>query len=383
VQSNKYNRQVTMFEQEDKGYVSVGNKSYGYCKIETRGNKCRIKLSVNGLIKSNQYIYKACLIKTTENSSHIIPIGVIELDNNNCASLNINTDTDNIMKKDIPINDISIIAITCKENDNKFKFPLVGYIKEIDYPWKKNINIDRKINNHSRIEKPQINKDIKIEENKEIETEPNYINKTDTDKSKTEKITIKTNIIDDSQTKKQSNENNNGPKIDDTKLTQENTNTNVYNKESENDKSIEIDDIGNQTFDIIKEHFDKNELTKIYDNIFKEYPKMKPFEGKYSNKEWIRIEPADIIYFPIESWLLTNNTFLLNAYRKYKHLILGRDMDCDRGKPYFILGVPGIYYPKDKVAAYFYGFKDFVCCSGAKTKSGEYGYWVKEIDCPM
>jgi hypothetical protein len=372
-----------MLEQEDKGYVSIENKSYGYCKIETRGNKCRIKLSVNGLIKTNQYVYKACLIKTTESSSDIIPIGVIELDNNNYASLNINTVTDNVMKKDIPINDISIIAIMCKENDNKYKFPLVGYIKEIGYTWKKNINIDRKINNQSRIEKPQINKDIKTEKNKVIETKSNDTIKIDTDNSKTDTITTKTNIIDYSQTKKQSNEINNDPKIDETKVTIENTNTSVYNKESERDKSIEIDDIGNQTFDIIKEHFDKNELTKIYDNIFKEYPKMKPFEGKYSNIEWIRIEPADIIYFPIESWLLTNNTFLLNAYRKYKHLILGRDMDCDRGKPYFILGVPSIYYPKDKVAAYFYGFKDFVCCSGAKTKSGEYGYWVKEIDYSM
>jgi uncharacterized protein DUF6128 len=312
VQSNNYNRQVIDLKQEDKGYVSVGNKSYGYCKIETRGNKCRIKLSVNGLIKTNNNIYKACLIKTTQNSSDIIPIGVIELDNN-YANLNINTDTNNIMKKDISIDDISIIAIMCKENDNNFRFPLVGYIKELNHPWKRNINNQR---------------------------------------------------------------------LDESSKTKE-TNADMYNKETGNDKTVEIDDIGNQTFDIIKDHFDEKELTRIYDNIFKEYPKMKPFEGKYSDIEWIRIEPADIIYFPIESWLLTNNTFLLNAYRKYKHLILGRNMDCDRGKPYFILGVPGIYYPKDKVAAYFYGFKDFICCSGAKTKSGEYGYWIKEIDCPM
>ncbi|GMQ59535.1 hypothetical protein AN1V17_39320 [Vallitalea sediminicola] len=350
MQSNNYNRQVIDLKQEDKGYVSVGNKSYGYCKIETRGNKCRIKLSVNGLIKTNNNIYKACLIKTTQSSSDIIPIGVIELDKNNFANLNINTDTNNIMKKNISIDDISIIAIICKENDNNFRFPLVGYIKEIDYPWKRNININKKNRSQQIVEKSLIKED-RIEENKAIEV----------------------NLKDDKT-------DINNPRTNTTKAK---TNADVYNRETGNDKSVEIDDIGNQTFDIIKDHFDEKELTKIYDNIFKEYPKMKPFEGKYSDIEWIRIEPADIIYFPIESWLLTNNTFLLNAYRKYKHLILGRDMDCDRGKPYFILGVPGIYYPKDKVAAYFYGFKNFVCCSGAKTKSGEYGYWIKEIDCPM
>lgn len=382
MQAKKYNRQVIDLKQEDKGYLSISNRSYGYCKIETRGQKLRIKISVNGLINRDN-IYKAYLIKSTETDSDMIPVGVIELDDNNYSNLNVATDSSKIMGQNISIDEISIVAIGCKDDNDRFSFPLVGYIKEIDYPWKKNMNIDK----ISKKKNQAIKKDIVIDK-KDI-----IADKSDTRSKESNPI------INDVNTSfpAENNENTekNYTRKDEPTVAEKETpvmETICDNKEiesqkwepheDENNKSIEIDDIGNQTFDIIKNHFDDNELAKIHDNIFREYPKMRPFEGKYSHVEWIRIEPADIIYFPIESWLLTNNTFLLNAYRKYKHLILGRNEDCRDGKPYFILGVPGIYYPKDKVAAYFYGFKDFICCSGAKTKSGEYGYWIKEIDCP-
>ncbi|GKX31864.1 hypothetical protein SH1V18_43440 [Vallitalea longa] len=379
MQAKNYNRQVIDLKQDDKGYVSVGNKSYGYCKIEKRGQKLRIKISVNGLMNSNR-IYKAYLIRSTEKNSDMIPIGVIELDNNNYSNLNVTTDSSKIMGQSISIDEISIVAIVCKDDNDNFSFPLVGYIKEIKYPWKKSLNTNKR----NKKKKEVIKKDIIVDRNDIQHKEINYVNNNDNNKSFSSQNDKNSKNVENLK-KDESINLKKDKSINQTLCSNEKTEPEKTEKDEvyESNKSIEIDDIGNQTFDIIKNHFDDKELAKIHDNIFREYPKMRPFEGKYSDVEWIRIEPADIIYFPIESWLLTNNTFLLNAYRKYKHLILGRNEECKDGKPYFILGVPGIHYPKDKVAAYFYGFKDFICCSGAKTKSGEYGYWIKEIDCPM
>lgn len=366
MQLKKYNRQIIDLKQDDKKNISINNKLSGYCKLETRDNKLRIKISISGPMDINK-MYKAYLIKTNERTTHMIPIGVIEVDNSS-NNLNITTDATKIMGQNIGINEISIIAIMYKDDNDKFNFPLVGYIKEINYPWKDNIIIDKKIR-----KKEVVSEDIKVENkennsNKQINNNENSL--IEKDINGLEDNQIHNDCLVDEEI-----ESNNDTII----CSNEKIETESCCK-CEDNGSIEIEDIGNQTFDIIKNHFDEEELAKIHDNLFREYPQMRPFEGKYSDVEWIRIEPSDIIYFPIESWLLTNNTFLLNAYRKYKHLILGRNEKCRNEKAYFILGVPGIYFSKDRLAAYFYGFKDFICCSGAKTKAGEYGYWIKEID---
>jgi hypothetical protein len=348
MQSNNFNRQVIDLKLDDKGYTVEGQNTYGYCKIETRGKKCRIKLSVDGLLSLNNF-YKTYLVKVDEYNTDLVPIGIIQVDNNNYGSLNISTDTNKVMGTNNTINDFSIIVVSYKDNNN-YKFPIVGFINQVNGSWKKNI----KEKNYCYKKKEIIKKEVL----KESISQKNNV-------TKNQKINNKEVI-------KESKENNKSKKIDNI-----NTDSCIIKE------PIEIEDIGNQTFDIIKKHFNKNELNKIYDNIFIEYPKMNPFIDKYSEAEWVRIEPADIIYFPIDTWLLTNNTFLLNAYRRYKHLILGRKKEYIGEKPYFMLGVPNIYYPKDKVVAYFYGFKDFVCCSGAKTKSGEYGYWIIKIESPM
>ncbi|MCT4597078.1 MAG: DUF6128 domain-containing protein [Vallitalea sp.] len=372
---NKYNRKVIDFIEEDRGFTTQNKNTYGYCKIETRGEKCRIKCCINGLKKLNDQSYEVNLVNINDNVN-LVPIGNLIFDNNNLGSLNISTDVNNVVNTKYSLDDFSIIVIHQKTSETQYVIPLAAYLQQVDTSWKKNISINKnnvepsyQKQNHEYINEKESHKEIIEEAQPEEKTVDD--NK-DTVINNKEKISNK-DIV----------ENEKDIKVD--IEVKDKTNKNIINENKVIDdkvnKPIEINDIGNQTFDIMKNHFDNEELRRIHNNLFNNYPNINPFECKQEDKQWIRIEPADIIYFPLDSWMLTNNTFLLNAYQKYKHLILGRDKNSFPNQSFLILGVPGIYYPKNKVAAHFYGFNDFECCSKAKTKVGEYGYWIKSIEC--
>lgn len=386
-----YNRQVIDMKIDERGFTTQSKGPAGYCKLETRGKKSRIKVNVHGLVKSDK-VYRAQLIKTEDEQTKVINLGVLHMDQQNNGTFNISLDSDNVLGSGIPIDDFALIAIASLDNRRHPIFPLVGRIKEGNPNWKQYVhtegspyeNIDEipykeetsiicpKVPaNHSKQEVSPVNHKQEVEEAKqEMQEEPQDTHETpsyETEVASKEHNQKASSKEYDNRYNHNRNEEKEEP---------------VYYSDHtyEAKKSIEINDMGNQTFDIIKKHFDPNELDQIHKNIFANYPPMNPFERVDEDKEWVRIEPADIIYFPMDTWMLTNNTFLLNGYRRYKHLILGRNKVTCHEKPHFYLGVPGIYYPKDRVAAYFYGFKDFICCADTGTKAGEYGYWIVEIE---
>lgn len=162
-------------------------------------------------------------------------------------------------------------------------------------------------------------------------------------------------------------------------------NINEVQKKENYTKYIENNN-DNYIKDIIKHN--KDNITKLHDDdikelktfMFKNYPKMAPFESNNCILDCIRIEPKDIAALPINIWMLMNNTFLLSGYNKYKHLILFKEEDpiIEIGYKY-VLGVPGIYHKKDRFIAYLYGFERFKCCADTFPKPGEYGYWTLEV----
>lgn len=397
--SNKYNRKIIDFIEEDIGFTTESKKTYGYCKIEIRGAKCRIKCCVNGLVNTDKESYEVNLVHIN-NSTKLIPVGKLKFDNNNLGSLNISTNTDKIANTNYSLDEVSAIVIKQIQSNSNTKIPLVAYIKEVDSSWKKNISYEEK---EAKQFKSKANKEVIVD----IDTSHEYTDKRDNN-SNSNSIKEYTNINNEEEKAHSHISDENKPqekvvekvaekidepksqeeitetisKTDENELHREYGNTDTNNTTTNNNyKSVEIDDIGNQTLDIMRNQFDKEELKRIHINLFKDYPNIKPFEYECKDMQWIRIEPADIVYFPMDSWMLTNNTFLLNGYRKYKHLILGQDKYNFQDKPCFTLGVPGIYYPKNKVSAHFYGFKDFQCCAKTKNKVGEYGYWIKSVEC--
>lgn len=110
-----------------------------------------------------------------------------------------------------------------------------------------------------------------------------------------------------------------------------------------------------------------------YRKIFKNCPNMYPFEDD-EMEESVQISPGDLSDFPKRFWHLASNSFLLEGYYKYRHLVFVRA----NGKLY--LGIPGQYHRRDKFLADMFGFKSFKSIYRRAVKLGDFGYWLMEIN---
>lgn len=152
-------------------------------------------------------------------------------------------------------------------------------------------------------------------------------------------------------------------------------------KERENLDKAEKEEKSDNKETIHKEDaavLEKEEITSpIAARIFSRYTKMFPFEGN-EIAECVKIEPQDIGAFPIENWVLGNNSFLLHGYYNYKHLIFARKR-CENGNQY-IIGVPGFFQSREKFMAKLFGFEDFKPTKEKEPEQGEFGYWYTTIN---
>ena len=105
-----------------------------------------------------------------------------------------------------------------------------------------------------------------------------------------------------------------------------------------------------------------------------EYPKVHPFP---SGKEFLSIKPKDFIILRQEYQKLVNNSFLLHGFYNYGHMIMGKLSD-EEPSPFYI-GVPGVYYEREKQAAQMFGFVGFEGTS-QPVQQGSYGYYMIEVE---
>lgn len=111
--------------------------------------------------------------------------------------------------------------------------------------------------------------------------------------------------------------------------------------------------------------------------IFEKYPIITPFDDEVIQK-CIRIEPQDIGIFPMENWILANNSFLLHGYYSYRHLIFAQYEN--NGTYEYFLGVPGIDYNRERFMAKMFGFDRFKSIHvGEQENQGAFGYWCFPI----
>ena len=110
-----------------------------------------------------------------------------------------------------------------------------------------------------------------------------------------------------------------------------------------------------------------------WQQLCKEYPKVQPFQGKST---FLSIKPKDFIILQQEYQKLVHNSFLLHGFYNYGHMVLGR-LTEDKEAPIYI-GVPGVYYEREKQAARMFGFVGFESTK-QPVQSGSYGYYMIEV----
>ena len=110
-----------------------------------------------------------------------------------------------------------------------------------------------------------------------------------------------------------------------------------------------------------------------WQQLCKEYPKVHPFSGE---KTFLSIRPEDFIILQQEYQKLVHNSFLLHGFYNYGHMILGKLSEEEEAPIY--IGVPGVYYEREKQAARMFGFVGFESTE-QPVQSGSYGYYMIEV----
>ena len=100
---------------------------------------------------------------------------------------------------------------------------------------------------------------------------------------------------------------------------------------------------------------------------------MYPFED--DEFDWCyQIHPQDLKCFAAHQWHLAENTFVLQGFYNYRHLIYAHR----HGKNY--IGVPGQFHRREQYLAARFGFCEFKGTKRKRVTVGDYGYWLYEME---
>ncbi len=127
---------------------------------------------------------------------------------------------------------------------------------------------------------------------------------------------------------------------------------------------------------------DKVILNDKWQQLLQLYPVVHPYED---DREYVSIEPKDFVIMTGDYQHLANNSFLLHGFYNYRHIVLGKEQDTSedikeeiKNEHNFYLGVPGVYYEREKMVALMFGFEAFECVGG-KAEPGKFGYYLRKV----
>ena len=110
------------------------------------------------------------------------------------------------------------------------------------------------------------------------------------------------------------------------------------------------------------------------DLLFETKPKTKPFLKQNRDVVWIQIAIQDLQNLFENHRVSLEDQFVINAEKKYKHLILGRYSEL--GRYHYILGIPDVYDPVQSREIIRKGYVQFKCYESLSPKPGEPGYFL-------
>lgn len=108
-----------------------------------------------------------------------------------------------------------------------------------------------------------------------------------------------------------------------------------------------------------------------WEQILNTYEVLHPYGD---DRTYIKLEPKDFVIMQAKYQNLVNNSFLLHGFYNYRYLILGKE----KGTEYY-LGVPGVFYEREKMVALMFGFEAFEC-EGGIARPGGFGYYLRKVE---
>ncbi len=124
-----------------------------------------------------------------------------------------------------------------------------------------------------------------------------------------------------------------------------------------------------------------------WEQILDTYDKIHPYGD---DRVYVKIAPKDFIIMSGSCQHLVNNSFLLHGFYNYRYVILGKrenslrelspgghSVSSPEGE--YFLGVPGVFYEREKMVALMFGFEAFEC-EGGDPKPGDFGYYLRKVE---
>lgn len=135
-----------------------------------------------------------------------------------------------------------------------------------------------------------------------------------------------------------------------------------------------VSEVKMKSCDLQAEFFRPGDMA--WEEMKKRFEQVNPFGDE---RVYLTLDLRDLHLLREGESKLSHNSFLLHGYYNYRHLILGKDQKVGRqNEMCYYLGVPGVFYEKEKMAAVMFGFEAFEC-KGAVT-IGKYGYYLRQIE---
>lgn len=106
-----------------------------------------------------------------------------------------------------------------------------------------------------------------------------------------------------------------------------------------------------------------------WEQILDTYENIHPYDD---GRVYVKLEPKDFVILRANYQHLVNNSFLLHGFYNYRYIILGKEQE-------YYLGVPGVFYEREKMVAQMFGFEAFEC-PGGNVRAGEFGYYLRKVE---
>ncbi|MCH5250584.1 MAG: hypothetical protein J1E98_11650 [Lachnospiraceae bacterium] len=106
-----------------------------------------------------------------------------------------------------------------------------------------------------------------------------------------------------------------------------------------------------------------------WEQLLATYDQIHPYGD---NRIYVKLEPKDFVVLRSNYQHLVNNSFLLHGFYNYRYVILGKEKD-------FYIGVPGVFYEREKMVALMFGFEAFEC-EGGDAEEGKFGYYLRKVE---
>lgn len=87
-----------------------------------------------------------------------------------------------------------------------------------------------------------------------------------------------------------------------------------------------------------------------------------------------KINLMELRKLPKSEWAIANNSFLLHGYYNYHYITMKKE------KNKCIIGIPGMFHPKEQQVARYFGFDSFIPERDEEVTNDTFGYWCRSVD---